>query len=160
MTPIKKVPEKRGRGRPRFNPTEDQRKLVKALVGYKIPHDEICLLITNRKDGKAISVNTLKKHFEEELITGFADAKMRIMAASFRSAIGDKDHPGNVTAQIWLSKAMFGMHETIAVDVPANPEPPASGETNLLEAARRVAFTLALGANVAKKQSKAKKQPA
>lgn len=151
---------KRGAGRPRFVPTQDQRDLVKAMAGYRIPEDEICLLVTHPKDGKRIAPMTLRKHFREELDTGFASGKMRVMAATFRNAIGDKEHPGNVTAQIWLGKTLYGMREMVQVDV---PPPPPDAEHNLLDAARRVAFTLAMGASIAEKQptpKAKKKQPA
>ena len=156
-----KPAEKRGRGRPRFVPTQDHRDLVKAMAGYRMPQDEMCLLVKHA-DGKPIALPTLRLHFREELDAGFASGKMRVMAATFRNAIGDKDHPGNVTAQIWLGKTLYGMREQVVVEVPP-PEP--NAEENLLDAARRVAFTLAMGASLAKKApappvKKGQKQPA
>ena len=140
---------KRGRGRPPgdgFHPTQEQREFVKALIGYRIPEDEVCLLVINPKTRKPIAPMTLRKHFGEEIKTGFATGRMRIMAASFRSAIGDKDHPGNVTAQIWLSKCLYGMREHIDIGVPGNLTEPANDD----DAARLILFALRLGAETAK----------
>lgn len=157
-------PRKRaqGAGRPEgtgFHPTSEQRNLVKAMTGYKIPMDEICMLVINPKSKRPVSTTTLQKHFRDELDTGFVSGKMRVMAATFRNAIGEqKQNPdgtisvvreGNVTAQIWLGKTLYGMREMVQVDV---PPPPPDAEHNLLDAARRVAFTLAMGASIAEKQ--------
>src|SRR3990172_5588956 len=127
---------KRGPGRPSFVPTQEQRDLVKVMAGYRVAEDEICRLVIDQKSKKRISPMTLRKHFREELDTGFVSAKVRVMAATFRNAIGDKNHPGNVTAQIWLGKPLYGMREQVVVEVPP-PEP--NAEENLLDAARRVA---------------------
>jgi hypothetical protein len=127
------------------------------MAGYRMPQDEMCLLVKHA-DGKPIALPTLRLHFREELDAGFASGKMRVMAATFRNAIGETRRnaqgqvevvrEGNVTAQIWLGKTLYGMREQVVVEVPP-PEP--NAEENLLDAARRVAFTLAMGASLAKK---------
>lgn len=158
--PSPKPAVKRKAGRPEgtgYHPTQEQRDLVKAMAGYKIAEDEICLLVINPKSKRPISPMTLRKHFRDELDTGFISGKMRVMAATFRNAIGDKEHPGNVTAQIWLGKTMYGMREKVDIDIPP-PAPTDSGETTLLDAARRVAFTLAMGADLASKAAQPKKK--
>jgi hypothetical protein len=127
------------------------------MAGYRMPQDEMCLLLKHA-DGKPIVMMTLRKHFREELDAGFASGKMRVMAATFRNAIGETRRnengqievvrEGNVTAQIWLGKTLYGMRDRVEVAV-TPPEP--NAEENLLDAARRVAFTLAMGASLAKK---------
>lgn len=151
---------KLGRGRPKFVPTQEQRDLVLSLAGYRIPEDEMCLLIRH-PDGSHIVPHTLRKHFRDELDSGFTNGKMRIMAATFRNALGETKvnekgkvevvREGNVTAQIWLGKTLYGMREKVEVEIPPPPAE-SNAETNLLDAARRVAFTLAMGANMAKAQ--------
>ena len=44
--------EKRGRGRPKFEPTQDQRSQVKQMKALGIPEDRICKTITNPQTGR------------------------------------------------------------------------------------------------------------
>ncbi len=128
--------------------------MVLSLAGYRIPEDEMCLLIRH-PDGSHIVPHTLRKHFRDELDSGFTNGKMRIMAATFRNALGETKvnekgkvevvREGNVTAQIWLGKTLYGMREKVEVET---PPPESNSETSLLDAARRVAFTLAMGARI------------
>jgi hypothetical protein len=57
------------RGRPAFQPTDEQRKNVEVMVGLGITEEKICLLVRDRRD-KPISRNSLRKHFKKELETG------------------------------------------------------------------------------------------
>jgi hypothetical protein len=50
------------RGRPAFQPSEEQRRIVEAMVGFGIPEAEIRGLIRNA-NGKPIDEKTLRKHF-------------------------------------------------------------------------------------------------
>lgn len=170
----RKPPKSRRKaGRPKgsgaFEPTPDQRAIVRLGATYRIPEDEIVLAVINPKTGKPISPVTLRKCFPDEIKQGFVGGKMRIMAATFQSATGIKgvgeggkwELPPNVTAQIWLGKTLYGMREKIEIEEP--PPPPAQdneeGEITL-EAARRIAFTLSLGAAIATRKpvvAKAKK---
>ena len=43
--------EKRGRGQPKFEPTQDQRSQVKLMKALGIPEDRICKTITNPPGG-------------------------------------------------------------------------------------------------------------
>jgi hypothetical protein len=54
-----------GAGRPEFEPTDAERKQVEALSGYGLPIDQIAVLV---RDG--IHVETLRKHFSLELVSG------------------------------------------------------------------------------------------
>ena len=160
----------RPRGRPPgdgFKPTAEQRNVVMMCAGYKMPEDEIARVVINPKTGKPISKVTLLAHFRADLDNGFATVKMRVMAASVRSAVGERERKGdgtedetgkfvlppNVTAQIWLSKALFGMRENVAIELPAAATLGPEGQDGItLENARRVAFALSLGASIAEKQ--------
>lgn len=165
--PKKKRPPKRERGRPPgtgFKPTEAQRKTVKLGATYRIPEDEICVAIINPTSGKPISPVTLRKHFPEELKLGHVDGKMRLMAAQFNSATGIAGKNGkylltpNVTAQIWLGKVLLGQRESVVVEPPAPPPGAENSEGEVtLEAARRLAFTLHLGAREATRKAVATK---
>ena len=57
------------RGRPRFEPTEEQRRNVEIMTGLGIPQTAICLMVRGPK-GKPISLTTLEKHFRKEIDTG------------------------------------------------------------------------------------------
>ena len=57
------------RGRPAFQPTNEQRQNVEVMVGLGIPEEQICLVVRDRRD-KPICRNTLRRHFEKELQTG------------------------------------------------------------------------------------------
>jgi hypothetical protein len=134
------------------------------MAGYRMPQDEMALLIINPQTKRPISETTLKHHFADELAQGYASLRMRIMAATVRNALGEvRQGPngqaevvrdGNVTAQIWLQKTLYGAREQVDVAAPAGIK--ADEEISTLDAARRVAFTLALGARIMREQKSAK----
>lgn len=157
----KKPAGKRGAGKPPYEPTEQERFLVKMMAGCRLSQDEMVTQLINPRTKQPISPVTLRKVFENELRVGYANLKLRMIGASVRSAEGirklDKDgketdewilRPDS-TAQIWLQKVLFGMKETTDVLLP-----PVAGDAeggSMLDAARRVAFTLAHGAQLARK---------
>jgi hypothetical protein len=65
------------RGRPRFQPTNEQRQNVEALTALGIPQAEICQLVRNSQ-GKPISENTLRRHFKNEIGAGSVRLKARM----------------------------------------------------------------------------------
>ena len=98
---------KRGRGRPEFEPTDEQRKLVDELAGYGIPEPDIAKLVLNpsSKPPSPISPVTLRKYFREELDAGHVRANHKVAGALFKNATtGTETYPGGIpTAQIfWL----------------------------------------------------------
>jgi hypothetical protein len=58
-----------------FKPTAEQRGWVEAMSGYGMPEAEIRLLIKHPQTGEPISLETLRKHFAEEIATGAVKAK-------------------------------------------------------------------------------------
>jgi len=62
--------EKRGRGQPKFEPTQDQRSQVKLMKAVGIPEDRICKTITNPRTGKPVAPMTLARAFAPELASG------------------------------------------------------------------------------------------
>tara|TARA_R110000822_G_scaffold120633_1_gene254125 strand:- start:20332 stop:20883 length:552 start_codon:yes stop_codon:yes gene_type:complete len=107
--------KKRGRGRPPFEPTEEQRKHVETLAGFGLKHDEIRHLVENPTTGRAIDEETLRRHFADELARGGPRAAAQVAQSLFRKAIGDGNQA--VTAAIWYSKCRMGWKERVAVDV-------------------------------------------
>jgi hypothetical protein len=100
-----KEPSKRGRGRPEFEPTEEQKKLVDQLAGYGIPEPDIARLVINPATKEGISPVTLRKYFRDELDVGHVRANQQVAGALFKNATtGTETYPGGIpTAQIfWL----------------------------------------------------------
>jgi hypothetical protein len=65
------------RGRPAFQPTDEQRVNVEIMVGLGIPEEQIRLVVRDRRD-KPICRNTLRRHFEKELQTGAAKLNAKV----------------------------------------------------------------------------------
>ena len=93
-------------GRPAFEPSETERKHVEALSGYGLPLDQIAVLVR-----KGISVDTLTKHFADELISGKAKANSQVGRTLFQKATS-----GDTTAMIWWSKTQMKWSETQKVE--------------------------------------------
>lgn len=139
--------------------------MVEMMAAYRIAEDEMVKLIINPQTGAPITRVTLRKHFRKEIDTGFLQGKMRIMAASFRSALGETKQnadgtvevtkDGNVTAQIWLQKTLYGAREKMDVELPTVSTDPESNEVTF-DQARRIAFSLAMGARAKQAMAKAK----
>src|SRR5215469_16479380 len=58
-----------------FKPTAEQRGWVEAMIGYGMPEAEIRLLIKHPQTGEPIGLQTLHKHFAEEIATGAVKVK-------------------------------------------------------------------------------------
>ena len=91
-----------GAGRPKFEPVDAERKQVEAFSGYGLPIEQIAILIR-----EGISVDTLRKHFSNELVAGKAKANSGIGRTLFQKAMG-----GDTTAMIWWSKTQMRWAET------------------------------------------------
>lgn len=96
-------------GRPPFEPNADQRRTVRAMAAYGIPHHAIAEVI-------GISGPTLRKHFRIELDTAEAEANAKVAETLFRRATGEG--PQSVTAAIFWLKCRAGWREFDVV--PAN----------------------------------------
>ena len=96
-----------GAGRPRFTPTDEERRQVKALSGYGLGHKQMASLIRG-----GISPITLEKWFHVELDSGHALACAQVGRTLFEKAMG-----GDTTAMIWWSKSQMGWRERNDVDV-------------------------------------------
>lgn len=91
-----------GAGRPEFKPTDAERKQVEALSGYGLPIDQIAVLV---RDG--IHVETLRKHFATELVSGKSKANAQVGKTLFQKVMA-----GDTTAAIWWSKTQMRWKET------------------------------------------------
>ena len=87
-------------GRPPYTPTEEQRRTVRALAGFGVPHDDICLMVK-------CSPPTLRKWFRHELDVTTNEANACAAQTLFQQATT----PGIIaTATLWL-KARAGWRE-------------------------------------------------
>lgn len=91
-----------GAGREAFDPTDAERKQVEALSGYGLPIEQIAVLV---RDG--IHVDTLRKHFATELVSGKAKANGQVGKTLFQKVMA-----GDTTAAIWWSKTQMRWAET------------------------------------------------
>lgn len=95
---------KRGRGRPEFAPTPEQRRLVKALAAVGVSQVDIATVVD-------IDVKTLRKHFRTELDVGAIEANAKVAQALFKRATEEKGSAGVQAAIFWL-KVRAGWRET------------------------------------------------
>jgi hypothetical protein len=95
-----------------FKPTAEQRGWVEAMIGYGIPEAEIRLLIKHPQTGKPISLQTLRRHFAEEIATGAVKAKALIgdrIIAWILGRDGDlQDDRARVRLAILFARARMG----------------------------------------------------
>jgi hypothetical protein len=97
----------------RFDPTNEDRALVKVLAGILTPHDEIAMVITNPRTGKRISRRTLDKAFREELRHGRARVKAFAVGKLFK--LINADHPASI---MFYLKTQCGFRETSVLEGP------------------------------------------
>src|SRR5471032_1913103 len=93
-------------GRKPFAPTDDQRRMVRALSGFGVPHDDIGRIVK-------CSPPTLRKRFRDELDLGNAEANAKVAQTLYQQATT----PGNIAATIFWLKARAGWREKQVVEV-------------------------------------------
>jgi hypothetical protein len=112
--------EKRGRGQPKFEPTQDQRSQVRLMKAMGIPETRICKCITNPHTGKPVSPVTLARTFAVELETGETELHSQVGNFLICTILGRKPPSGEpikndqarVTAAIFFAKTRMGWRET------------------------------------------------
>jgi hypothetical protein len=92
--------------RPRFAPTEEQRRYVKSMAAYGIPQPDIAVVVGLR------SVKTLRKHFTMELERGRIEANCQIAQTLFDVAKSGEC----VAATIFWAKTRMGFQEIHVVE--------------------------------------------
>ena len=90
-------------GRPTHKPTNEQRKLVRAMASVGVPEKDISTVLE-------IDPKTLRKHYRTELDAAHIEANTKVAQSLFEKATGDG--PASVTAAIWWTKARMGWKET------------------------------------------------
>ena len=79
---------------PKFEPTDEQRKMVKAMSGFGILQEDIAKVI-------GIEPKTLRRRFRDELDRGMIEANVKVAQSLFQMATTGK----NVAAAIFWMKA-------------------------------------------------------
>jgi hypothetical protein len=87
--------------RPKFVPTEEQRRNVKSLSAYGIKQEDIARMVGLR------SPKTLRKHLQEELDRGAIEATAQVGQTLFKMATSG-EHPA---ATIFWLKTRAGWRE-------------------------------------------------
>jgi hypothetical protein len=88
-------------GRPAFKPTDKDRRIVETMTGFGATQEDIGRVI-------GLSLNTLRKYFENELQQGVIKANTAVAQSLFETATKDK----NVTAMIFWLKTRAGWKES------------------------------------------------
>jgi hypothetical protein len=106
-------------GRPQHKVTDENKKIVKALVAYGIPHIDVARKIGCNQD-------TLRKHYREELDDAMTEANGAVGQYLFGLATGkamDKGatHGDCSRAAIFWAKTRMGWKDTTAVEL-SGPE--------------------------------------
>jgi len=97
------------RGPKPFEPTEEQRKIVRLASAVGLPHDQIAQLLE-------ISDGSLRTHFRKELDEGSIQANLKVAGNLMKIATAYPPVSGTVTAAIWWTKARMGWKETSRVE--------------------------------------------
>jgi len=84
-------------GRPRFEPTDEERKQVEAMAGYGVGESHIAALIRG-----GIGLSTLRERFKEDLERGRAKAHAGIGKTLYQKAMA-----GDVASLIWWTKTQM-----------------------------------------------------
>ena len=88
-----------------FDPTDEQRGIVKAFAAYGVQQDEIAKYIE-------IDPKTLRKHFRRELDVGSIEATSKVAQSLYKAAMS-----GNVGAAIFWMKARGGWREKHDIEI-------------------------------------------
>lgn len=94
-------PRKRSVGRPEHRPTARGRAQVQAFAGYGLPQRQIALLL-------GLSINTLRKHYADDLEVGEAQATGKIAQTLYNKAVA-----GEAWAVCFWMKARAGWSEKV-----------------------------------------------
>ena len=117
-----------GRGRPPYEPSDKDRRVVEMMAGWAIPEERIAKVL-------AIDPKTLRKHFGEELEVGHAKLEAQLAQNLLRIAQGHDRQ--SLIATIFALKSRFGWVE----QQPPAREPALGKKVARLEAAHQAVST-------------------
>ena len=99
------VAAKRPEGRPPWQPTDQQRRIVQAMGAHGVPQESIAKTL-------GVAAKTLRKHCKTELEIGKIIAISRVAEALYKAAIDLNGGAASVAAAIFFLKARAGWKET------------------------------------------------
>ena len=100
--------------RPRFVPTVEQRRMVRAMSGYGMKQEDIAACLEIR------SAKTLRRHFRVELDRGAPEANARVAQCLYQMSISGKCPQATI---FWM-KTRVGWRDREPVELrPAEPAP-------------------------------------
>jgi hypothetical protein len=107
-----KKPKPRGRGRPPFRPTPEQRELVENCVSRGIPEADLVTRIRNPATGAPVDLKTYRKHFRAEIDRGKQQIDDRVANYIASWATGRRGHNDTaLRAAIYWSKARMSWRD-------------------------------------------------
>jgi hypothetical protein len=86
--------------RPSYQPSDEQRKVVKTMAAFGTPQDDIAVVLD-------IAPKTLRKHFRSDLDRGSIEANAKVMQTLFGMATSGT----NTAASIFWAKTRCGLQE-------------------------------------------------
>ncbi len=87
--------------RPKFVPTDEQRRMVQMMAGFGAHQDGIARKLK-------LAPKTLRSHFRHELDCGALDADMQVLNSLFKLAVSGK----STAAAIFWAKTRCGWRQT------------------------------------------------
>jgi hypothetical protein len=93
-----------------FQPTDEQRRTVRAMSGFGVPQPDIALHL-------GIDPKTLRKHFRKDLNRGSIEATTKVAQSLFNMATKGN----NVAAAIFWMKARAGWRENQEIQFSNRP---------------------------------------
>ena len=125
--------------RPAFQPTAEQRELVRTLTGVGTRAGDVCLLIKG-PSGNPIDEKTLRKYFRAELDEGGVQATAKVARTLYGFATDPNGGSSSVTAAIFWMKTRAGWRETQSMELSGKDgaalipsTPPARIEVEIIE---------------------------
>jgi hypothetical protein len=108
-----------------IEPTDEQRRTVKAMSGFGVPQPDIAVHL-------GVDPKTLRKHFREEPDRGSIEATTKVAQSLFNMAT----QGNNVAAAIFWMKARAGWREKQEIELSLRPVSELSDEELLRTIAR------------------------
>ncbi|CAG9273337.1 hypothetical protein PUN4_770062 [Paraburkholderia unamae] len=119
-------------GRPRFEPDETQREVVKALLCCGVRLEDCRLHVINPETNKPLSYNTFCRAFNDEIATGTARQNAAVAQNLYRIATSENCSAATVSACIFWLRCRAGWR--FARDADAEASPPEEQRTYKNEA--------------------------